>query len=96
MGSFLADRAAPTNDLSATPFAKEEFHLKEHRHDRYPGIIGSGGAADLPITGSGTAEDDMDEIEITAAQKMLSAVSGSLLTSLLGMVPSCSLMAIAF
>ena len=84
MGTFLADRAAPTDDLVATSFTKEkEFHPEVQKHDRLPAIIGSSGAADLPMTG--TPDDDMVEVEITAAQKMLSAMSGSLLTSLLGM-----------
>ena len=84
MGAFLADRAAPTDDLVATPFTKEEFHPEVQKHDRLPAIIDSSGAADFPM--AGTPDEDMVEVEITATQKMLSAMSGSLLTSLLGML----------
>ena len=37
-----------------------------------------------------SSEDDAPEVEISAGQKMLSAVSGSLLTSLIGMLPAYS------
>jgi hypothetical protein len=46
------------------------------RHDRIPGYT------------AGDDGDIEDEIDITGVQKMLSAVSGSLLTSVLGTFPN--------
>jgi solute carrier family 25 protein 39/40 len=58
-----------------------ELHFGEQNHDRLHG--------DNPIPGESTTiamsgdTEDID-IDITAGQKMISAMSGSLLTSLLG------------
>lgn len=60
----------------AQPASSDEedriHRLRGQRHDRIPGDLG------------GDDPDMEDEVEITGTQKMLSAVSGSLLTSVLG------------
>lgn len=67
----------------ATKFTKEELPAAApgQRHDRIHEINGSATTGPLPL--GGPDGDDID-VEITAGQKMLSAMSGSLLTSLLG------------
>ena len=57
---------------SARPEADHAAMGLGQRHDRIPG------------GDSGDHDSDGIDVEITAAQKMLSAVSGSLLTALLG------------
>lgn len=68
----------------ASPWHATEDTAAEHeggqRHGRIHEVNGSATTGPLPPDG-----DDMD-VEITAGQKMLSAMSGSLLTSLLGML----------
>ena len=71
-----AEHAAPQDGTSVI-----ENHHDGQRHDRSQGNPNSSQA-------SVTRDGDNGEIEISAPQKMLSAVSGSLLTSLLG--TSCS------
>jgi solute carrier family 25 protein 39/40 len=73
------DRHGQTNNEFAT-FAGERSH-RGQGHDRIHG--------DNPIPGVSstiamTGDNDDIEVDITAGQKMLSAMSGSLLTSLLG------------
>ena len=59
----------------------EQSLLQGQRHDRIPS--GSGGGHPVTMGRMGDIEPEI-ETEISASQKMLSAVSGSLLTSLLG------------
>jgi len=73
------DRGPPTEKQTATEFAEEDYHLGQ-RHDRLHG--------DNPIPGTSSTiammGDNTDiDIDITAGQKMLSATTGSFLTSLL-------------
>jgi len=80
-----------TRHIVAPP-ACSEHHLHHHHHHQKAllhgadhGIPQIGGVE--ATTGVGSARDDKEEegeIVITAAQKMLAACSGSLLTSLLG------------
>lgn len=63
----------------ATEFARE-LPTDGQRHDRLHEINGSAITGPLPL---GEPDRDDLDIEITAGQKMLSAMSGSLLTSLL-------------
>ena len=78
-----------TRHIVAPP-ACSEHHLHHHHHREAllngadHGIPQVGGVE--ATTGVGSARDDKEEgeIVITAAQKMLAACSGSLLTSLLG------------
>lgn len=58
---------------------QEELRAGGQRHNRIHEVNGSAATGPLPLDDG----DDMD-VEITAGQKMLSAMSGSLLTSLLG------------
>jgi solute carrier family 25, member 39/40 len=74
------DRRAQKDEELTTTFERDS-NLKAHGHDRIHG--------DNPIPGVsstiGMAGDNDDvEVDITARQKMMSAMSGSLLTSLLG------------
>jgi solute carrier family 25 protein 39/40 len=71
----------PLKDEELTTTFERGSNLKAHDHDRIHG--------DNPIPGVsstiGMAGDNDDvEVDITAGQKMMSAMSGSLLTSLLG------------
>lgn len=59
--------------------ASEASHTR--RHDRIPGRRDLGDSVTM-----GSGDEPEVEVEINAGQKMLSAVSGSLLTSLLGIV----------
>ena len=54
------------------------------RHDRVPDSFDAGAMTPVILDQMGDSVSE-PEVEITASQKMLSAVSGSLLTSLLGM-----------
>lgn len=62
------------------------------RHDRIPNDSPSGnGAFDLPSEPKFTRPKTSQEIETSLSQKMLSAVSGSILTSLLGETASLAI-----
>lgn len=74
------DNHVETDDDIATGFERERSH-RGQGHDRLHG--------DNPIPGVSSTiamsgDNDDVEVAITAGQKMLSAMSGSLLTSLLG------------
>lgn len=71
---------APTDKGLATTFTKDtswgvQEHERTHGNDPIPGISST-------VAMSGDTEDI--EVDLTARQKMISAMSGSLLTSLLG------------
>ncbi|RDW73272.1 mitochondrial carrier-1 [Coleophoma cylindrospora] len=68
------DRAQPEEDLATF----ESSHDSVFGDDPIPGVV-----EPIVMSGDYTAGDDDVEVEITAGQKMLSAISGSLLTSLL-------------
>lgn len=75
--SGLLARAARTD---AEP---ESSKVDGQRHERIPVDERIPGPPPMPST-----DDDFgEEIEITTGQKMLSAMSGSLFTSLLGRIP---------
>lgn len=59
----------------------EQF--QQHQHKRISETLGSGDAVTMEENNEPEIEDAA--VDISAMQKMLSAVSGSLLTSLLGM-----------
>jgi hypothetical protein len=82
MSRLVADHTALDDD-SATQFSRGHFDFPKGQHEAFPEVIGTSGPSALPMPGP--EDDEMAEIEITAGQKMLSAMSGSLLTSLLGM-----------
>lgn len=75
------DREAVSDNEVATTFEKQRG-FGGHGHDRIHGDnLVPGVSSTIAMTG-----DNGDvEVEITAGQKMISAMSGSLLTSLLGM-----------
>lgn len=80
MSSFASDRLRADEGQVTTAEHGESTDLIGQRHERVEG--GNGGEA----SAMGSAANDSEpEVEISAGQKMLSAVSGSLLTSLLGM-----------
>jgi hypothetical protein len=66
----------------ATSFVSEASHIAAgQRHDRFEEEL-------APNPSNYAVGNDGDgEVEITAAQKMISAMSGSLLTSLIGNTP---------
>jgi solute carrier family 25 protein 39/40 len=80
MSSFW-DRPQPNRDIATTFESESTRSLRGQGHDRIHG--------DDPIPGippaMATPGVDVVEQDITAGQKMISAMSGSLLTSLLGM-----------
>lgn len=82
MSSFASDRLRADEGQVTTAEHGASTDLLGQRHERVEG--GNGG--EVSAMGSG-ARDSEPEVEISAGQKMLSAVSGSLLTSLLGAYP---------
>ncbi len=86
MSAFTADRRREDGQI-ATAFENNALAASEgQRHDRFADDIALNG----PPTDSAPGRDHNGEIEISAGQKMLSAMSGSLLTSLIGMCYSGS------
>lgn len=81
MSSFVSEPRADQGQV-ATAGHGESTDLLGQRHNR----LGEGNGEEASTMGS-AAGDSEPEVEISAGQKMLSAVSGSLLTSLLGRVP---------
>lgn len=79
MSNFASDRLRADEGQVATAEHGESTDPLAQRRKRVEG--GNGG--EVSAMGSG-ASDSKPEVEISAGQKMLSAVSGSLLTSLLG------------
>lgn len=76
MSGLWDSRPSSVGDRIPTTFESEHLgHDRIHGDDPIPGESGT-----VAMTGD---NDDVD-IEITASQKMISAMSGSLLTSLLG------------
>lgn len=73
------DKQRQTEEL-ATPYQRDG-HIAQG-HDRIHGDTPIGGISS-PVAMSG--DNDDAEFDITAPQKMVAAMSGSLLTSLLGM-----------
>ncbi|KAL3425333.1 mitochondrial carrier [Phlyctema vagabunda] len=68
----------PTEEHFATSFDRVPRHDSLHRDDQIPGV-----AETIAMAGDNPMDSEDVEVEITAGQKMLSAISGSLLTSLL-------------
>lgn len=80
MSSFAAIRGRREGEI-ATPFESSSSSAAGgQRHDRILDEIAPSG----PPVSYVARRDDNGDIEITAGQKMLSAMSGSLLTSLIG------------
>lgn len=82
--SGIWDREALSDNEVATTFEKHRGfggrgHDRIHGDNPIPGV-----SSTIAMTGD-NGNDDI-EVDLTARQKMLSAMSGSLLTSLLGMV----------
>lgn len=86
MSNLVPDRLKADEGKVATARHGESINLLGQRHDR----LENRDEAATSAMGS-NASDSESEVEISAGQKMLSAVSGSLLTSLLGRVPSLTL-----
>jgi hypothetical protein len=81
MSVFTASRGRRDGEI-ATAFENNALAAPEgQRHDRFADDISLYG----PPTDSLPGRDHNGDIEISASQKMLSAMSGSLLTSLIGM-----------
>jgi solute carrier family 25 protein 39/40 len=74
------DRHGDSDKELATTF-EEHRNFKGKGHDR---IHGDNLIPGVSSTIAMTGDNDDVEVDITAGQKMLSAMSGSLLTSLLG------------
>ena len=74
------DRGALSNNEIATTLEKQRG-FGGHGHDR---IHGDNLIPGVSSTIAMTGDNDDIEVDITAGQKMISAMSGSLLTSLLG------------
>ena len=72
-----------TGQISFSTAAAQDYGEKSfaqgQRHNRISGAI-----SDKPTAVMAEVEEQRPDIDISAGQKMLSAVSGSLLTSLLG------------
>lgn len=72
------------------------YNSSGQNHDRIEGedIIGMA-AGNMAVSGTSGDGSGSDGLDITAAQKMMSAVTGSLFTSLLGMLPIARLWSIS-
>ena len=81
MSGFVSEPLRSDEHQFAAGRNGEKSHSHGQRHDRIPGGTGGGPSAAMTSTDEVGPEPDM---EISAGQNMLSAVSGSLLTSLLG------------
>lgn len=82
----MSDLLSDEQQLATSHTGDGIHHLSQgQRHNRMPVSSGSINSALMDAT----AEKEM-EVDISAGQKMLSAVSGSLLTSLLGRVANKS------
>ena len=86
MSNFVSDTARADEGQVATAKHGESTNLLGQRHDR----VGGGDESDGSTMASSANEPEA-EVAISTGQKMLSAVSGSLLTSLLGNTPHLSL-----
>ena len=80
MSGFIAEPIRSDDKELALRRSAGDLHIQGQGHDRTLGDIIQ---EQHPTSRHGSNRDE--EIEITASQKMLSAVSGSLFTSLLGM-----------
>ena len=76
MSGFVSEPTRSDEEQSAATWSEDKDGSPGQRHDRMPVDRGS--------SISMTHDEMKPETEISAGQKMLSAVSGSLLTSLLG------------
>ena len=81
MSGFISEPTRSDEKELALRQNAGKSHIQGQEHDRIPGGTGQ---EQSPVGKHGGDRDE--DIEITASQKMLSAVSGSLLTSLLGMI----------
>jgi solute carrier family 25 protein 39/40 len=81
MSALTANRGRADGQI-ATAFENNALAASEgQRHDRFADDLALYG----PPTDSAPGRDHNGDIDISAGQKMLSAMSGSLLTSLIGM-----------
>lgn len=78
MSGFVSEPARSDEALTTTSHGEKRY-TRGQRHDRLPGD--SSRTATMTMN---DADELPPETDISAGQKMLSAVSGSLLTSLLG------------
>lgn len=79
MSGFISEPARTDQHLGATSSHGNPNRSLSHIHH----ISSKGAGSSDPVTMNDTDEPEV-EMDISAGQKMLSAVSGSLLTSLLG------------
>lgn len=86
MSSFAAIRSRREGEIATTFESSASGAAGGQRHDRILDEIAPSG---LPVSYI-SKRDDNGDIEITAGQKMLSAMSGSLLTSLIGTTQHCT------
>ena len=86
MSNLVSDTARADEGQVATARHGENTNLPGQSHDR----VGGGDESDGSKMACPANEPEA-EVAISAGQKMLSAVSGSLLTSLLGNTPHLSL-----
>lgn len=82
MSGFVSEPLRSSKHHTATPKHGDSEQIQGQRHQRLPNTAGS----DNSVTMDEANEPEIDDsaMDISAGQKMLSAVSGSLLTSLLG------------
>lgn len=83
MSGFISQPLRSDKEKSAPPKDGDSEHFQGYRHNRIPGTAREYSSVTMDEANEPEIQD-MDT-EISAGQKMLSAVSGSLLTSLLGM-----------
>lgn len=79
MSGFISEPVQTDEHQVATPSHGNSEHSPGQRHD-----ISSNGAGSSKSVIMNDPNESEVELDISAGQKMLSAVSGSLLTSLLG------------
>lgn len=79
MSSLLSASSQSDREDVATLSYGDTTDTQGQRKSRSPDLVGSGSATTM-----GDIEEMKPDVEISPGQKMLSAVSGSLLTSLLG------------
>ena len=89
MSSFAAIRRRREGEIATTFESSASNAAGGQRHDRILDEIAQSG----PPVSYVASRDDNGDIEITAGQKMLSAMSGSLLTSLIGKTQRCTYIA---
>ena len=84
MSNLNSETLGADGKLLAARGYGEDRHTWGQRHDRISDSFDTEAIAPITLDRTGDLASEPD-VEISASQKMLSAVSGSLLTSLLGM-----------